>query len=561
MMESKQRQDEENLDHSKYNTIEAASNFLDPVSSDSEIPADINATISTLSEDGTSLEESHVRKDLLTSSKRAAALEEQSFPSVSLADSILREDGFYGASGSFEILHWEEGNRANILDEAVTNSRDDGNYHIFISENEEAAPVNSDERVFWSKSMLKDKMIVKSEDGTKSTSNGVNLNVSKSMKTSKKNQVIRSVPLLSHQAKSGGNFSEHMRKEKMKQHRQRVLAAVSTMQSDNKLSRATMELQLRNAVKKVEAYSKINQSLLKRLEASTVDEEFGKYKAILHEQDQIIARLVEENKALERIARSQAKHLLASNTDIGSNGIIISPDGMIKVLNKKIRELHEILSTTRKKLNGLKDEIDNLRGENRELRKRVNKQSTKIRFIKEQKSTITEEHYKDGSSDDAEAVKRRKGELFSGRTLKSSSDKLTGMKLDSERKISLLEKRLDYRKKEHERFRINTNEEISGYKERIDCLEKEIEAKDRLSRVQVVEVKRLQQTCKDLSFGNKQLQLASDFYTNVEADLKVKFQKSINSPSSGVVDMKFTKPEPPLSRSGKGFARSVRVNQ
>ena len=55
--------------------------------------------------------------------------------------------------------------------------------------------------------------------------------------------------------------------------------------------------------------------------------------------------------------------------------------------------------------------------------------------------------------------------------------------------------------------------ESAGYLEKIAELEKDVDAKNRLSRVQVVEVKRLQQICRDLAEGNKKLHLASEMYS------------------------------------------------
>ena len=79
-----------------------------------------------------------------------------------------------------------------------------------------------------------------------------------------------------------------------------------------------------------------------------------------------------------------------------------------------------------------------------------------------------------------------------------------------------LEKQLIYHKTDFERQIAGLKIENDKLKEAIVQLEKDIEAKERLSRVQVVEVKRLQQTCKDLSEGNKKLQLASEFYSNIQ---------------------------------------------
>lgn len=64
--------------------------------------------------------------------------------------------------------------------------------------------------------------------------------------------------------------------------------------------------------------------------------------------------------------------------------------------------------------------------------------------------------------------------------------------------------------------------ENESYKNQISQLEKEVETKERLSRVQVVEVKRLQQTCKDLMEGNKKLLQASDMYNNANGPIEVR---------------------------------------
>jgi hypothetical protein len=57
---------------------------------------------------------------------------------------------------------------------------------------------------------------------------------------------------------------------------QPVVKAVIT--KDMKLSTASLENQLASALKKIEAYSKLNKVLVRKLDATSVDAELGRYK-------------------------------------------------------------------------------------------------------------------------------------------------------------------------------------------------------------------------------------------------------------------------------------------
>jgi hypothetical protein len=52
----------------------------------------------------------------------------------------------------------------------------------------------------------------------------------------------------------------------------------SKVANENKLSFATIESQLATALKKIEAYSKLNKILVRKLDATSIDEEMGRYK-------------------------------------------------------------------------------------------------------------------------------------------------------------------------------------------------------------------------------------------------------------------------------------------
>lgn len=551
-------------------SIKAASNFLNPHPVISEQAVMKGSAL----EHGTSLDE-YMKEDFLSSPMDATSDNlMQYLPSAPKSKSVLYEDDFESESDDFDLLKLEDHNNSESIDakkssEASVNNHNDDDNDLFGNKADKYTSEKSG-RALKSKPMM-----------TNNTTNEVaDTTISKVKEYSPRNgnslprhQTVRSAPFTSHHAKSRENFTEHFEKEKMRQHRRRVATAVSTMHTDNRLSRATMELQLQNALKKLEAYSKLNESLLRKLDASTVDEEFGKYKTVLNEQDEIIARLIEEKKSLERIARNQAKHLVALDTVMGPHGVVVSPEAKIKVLNQKIRNLNEILSTMRKTTNDQNNEIDRLRKQNYRSIKRVNKQKLKIRNNKKNIDMKREIHYEDNSTKNSNSgasnsfhsvesfINTKKEDFGSKPSMKLNSDKLLQKNMENERKLALLEKKLDHQKKEYERYKMRSNVEISEHKDRIKILEEEIEAKDRLSRVQVVEVKRLQQTCKDLSFGNKKLQLASDFYSNVDTDLNMKSQEPSNSSLNiGDEGIKFIQPQPPIDKSLKHFSRSVRTN-
>ena len=522
-------------------TLEAASNFLGPIS------AGVDLTVGSALRNRKPSENSRMIENLPGSRVTA---EMQIFPHESLKSVIFEEE--FQRDG-LPLLQLE--------DTFPSKSDFDSNIiNLFISDSEEPKNEKFEERVLKSGSLLK-------IDTSSMNKAEVNVQRKMKMKFLNGNQAVTSYHM-----KHGESFTKHLEKEKMKQHRRRVLTAVSTMHTDNKLSRATLELQLQNALRKVDAHSRLNQALLRKLDGLTLDEDFGRYKNVLLEQDEIIARLIEEKKTLEKTVRSQAKHLLASDTTTGPNGIIVFPNGSIKLLNQKIRKLNETLSTTRKTAEHQKSEIDNLRKENCQIMKRVKRQRNKIVDMK-RKYNMAMRGSKEGSGDEegsgsteshsTSETMRNRTELVSRRLLKANVDKLLQTNLENEHKIAFLEKTLGRQKHEFDRYKMNVNMEKAEFMERINYLEKEIEKKDRLSRVQVVEVKRLQQTCKDLSYGNRKLQLASDFYTNMNSDWSVTCQKHVESTPIGMngEHNRFSRPQPPTEKCGRSFSRSTHLNE
>jgi hypothetical protein len=167
----------------------------------------------------------------------------------------------------------------------------------------------------------------------------------------------QSPPVVRHSIKDDPNGE----KMKMHQHKLRLAAAVGSINHDNRLSIATMEKQLAMAFKKIDNYSKLNQILVRKLDASTVDVEFGRFKTALNEQDEIITKLIEEKRALQRVVRDQGKLLEVSEKVAGPEGIIISSEGQIKVLKEKLRNLHLQLSEIRQKDQEKMEEIETLK--------------------------------------------------------------------------------------------------------------------------------------------------------------------------------------------------------
>ena len=314
----------------------------------------------------------------------------------------------------------------------------------------------------------------------------------------------------------------------MRQHKIRLASAHSNIQADNRLSKATMEIQLKNALKKVEQYSKINQALLRKLDASSVDEEFGKYKTAIQEQEKVIAGLEEDKRALEKLTRGQARQLQVADKVTGPGGVIVSSDGQIQVLNERLRRINGQLSEMRNKDNAQKQEIETLKKTNTKLQKRVGSlkfkskkanggdaEDTNVLSLFENPESV-DQSTKDmnSSSSPKDAPTSVKSSVVKSK--KAAITKAEDLSMVQQQKITLLEKQLLYHKNEHDRYKIKVENELEKQRKHIATLEKEIEAKDRLSRVQIVEVKRLQQTCRDLAEGNKKLQVASDFYSHLQ---------------------------------------------
>ena len=69
----------------------------------------------------------------------------------------------------------------------------------------------------------------------------------------------------------------------------------------------------------------------------------------LNQQDEIISRLVEENKVLKKIVRDQERQINEHERIEGAEGVVISVDGQLKVMTEKLRKVHQHLSESRQK--------------------------------------------------------------------------------------------------------------------------------------------------------------------------------------------------------------------
>ena len=155
---------EEKLDVLYY-SLEAASTFLNPVPSRSEILASINPATGSSSENGTFLEGSNIY-----SATRAASLEGYFSSSVSVTDSVKHDDDFDGESLSFELLQLEESNDAenrvdNKLDELIMNRSKDIDSDLFSGETEENVTTNDEVALLRSISISKNDFANKCASG------------------------------------------------------------------------------------------------------------------------------------------------------------------------------------------------------------------------------------------------------------------------------------------------------------------------------------------------------------------------------------------------------------
>jgi hypothetical protein len=69
----------------------------------------------------------------------------------------------------------------------------------------------------------------------------------------------------------------------------------------------------------------------------------------LNQQDELISRLVEENKVLQKIIRDQERQINEHERIEGAEGVVISVDGQLKVMTEKLRRVHQYLSESRQK--------------------------------------------------------------------------------------------------------------------------------------------------------------------------------------------------------------------
>lgn len=69
----------------------------------------------------------------------------------------------------------------------------------------------------------------------------------------------------------------------------------------------------------------------------------------LNQQDEIISRLVEENKVLKKIVRDQERQINEHERIEGAEGVVISVDGQLKAMTEKLRKVHQHLSESRQK--------------------------------------------------------------------------------------------------------------------------------------------------------------------------------------------------------------------
>ena len=80
----------------------------------------------------------------------------------------------------------------------------------------------------------------------------------------------------------------------------------------------------------------------------------------LNQQDDLITRLVEENKVLQKIIRDQDRQINEHERIEGADGIIISVDGQLKAMTERLRKVHQQLSESRQKENEKSLEIETL---------------------------------------------------------------------------------------------------------------------------------------------------------------------------------------------------------
>ena len=69
----------------------------------------------------------------------------------------------------------------------------------------------------------------------------------------------------------------------------------------------------------------------------------------LNQQDELISKLVEENKILQKIIREQERRINEHEHFEGAEGVIISVDGQLRALTEKLRKVHQYLSESRQK--------------------------------------------------------------------------------------------------------------------------------------------------------------------------------------------------------------------
>jgi hypothetical protein len=149
----------------------------------------------------------------------------------------------------------------------------------------------------------------------------------------------------------------------------------SSIAKNSRHTRAVVEKQLQIALNQINSYRKENEFITKKLDMSIVHQELDRQKQIIHDQEQRIRELMDENRALQSVRRGHEKQLLVVEREKE-----LQPER-----DKSLQRDHHFLE---KKMKSLKNQIVNLQvrdrmqyQENRDLKEKNLKLKVRVQAL------------------------------------------------------------------------------------------------------------------------------------------------------------------------------------
>jgi len=294
----------------------------------------------------------------------------------------------------------------------------------------------------------------------------------------------------------------------------------SIVSRDNKLKGRIAEKQSILTTKKLAQAQEENRQLRVRMDKTGVLSEIDKLKAVITQQRQKIADIMEAKKALEKVIREQGRALTSNDKSYKAESNLWSHENQIKVLMERVRRLNSHNLEMRERDKTLNDEIILL---DRKIVLMKNKIVEMGQYIQHLCATldaagiddfgegigslaITE----DGSNNSPEEQKSKQGRARTSGSNKNDQLVAKVKKLENEREKALA--LLRSQNTRHEKEKSDANVFYERMKLENERLRNTLEQRDKEARLHILTVKKLATACEDLQKGNQSLQEASAIF-------------------------------------------------